>query len=282
MWSRDEIDRYARHIVLPGVGAQGQARLKQSSVLVVGAGGLGVPILQYLVAAGVGRIGIVEMDTVDRSNLQRQVLYQTGEIGQPKATTAKARLEQLNPHIQIEVYPLQLNAENALQTLGPYDLILDASDNFPTRYLVNDACVLLDKPLVYGAIHQFEGQVSVFNQRTATDASSSNPAANISSGPCYRCLFPTPPAPGSVPSCSEAGVFGVLPGVVGSLMATEALKLILGLGQTLSGKLLIYDALYTEFRLIRFPKRPGCPLCGEHPSIARLQDYEVFCGLADG
>jgi adenylyltransferase/sulfurtransferase len=282
MWSRDEIDRYARHIVLPGVGAQGQARLKQSSVLVVGAGGLGVPILQYLVAAGVGRIGIVEMDTVDRSNLQRQVLYQTGEIGQPKATTAKARLEQLNPHIQIEVYPLQLNAENALQTLGPYDLILDASDNFPTRYLVNDACVLLDKPLVYGAIHQFEGQVSVFNQRTATDTSSSNPAANISSGPCYRCLFPTPPAPGSVPSCSEAGVFGVLPGVVGSLMATEALKLILGLGQTLSGKLLIYDALYTEFRLIRFPKRPGCPLCGEHPSIARLQDYEVFCGLADG
>jgi adenylyltransferase/sulfurtransferase len=266
MWSKDELDRYARHIVLPGVGGQGQARLKQSSVLVVGAGGLGIPILQYLSAAGVGRIGIVEMDTVDLSNLQRQVLYQTGEVGQPKATLAKARLEGLNPHIRLEVFPLQLSTENALQILQDYDVVLDASDNFPTRYLVNDACVLLGKPLVYGAIHQFEGQVSVFNHRAG-------------SGPCYRCLFPTPPAPGSVPSCSEAGVFGVLPGVVGSLMATEALKLVLGLGEVLAGKLLIYDGLYTEFRSIRFPKRPDCPVCGEHPSIQALQDYEVFCGV---
>ncbi|MER3479742.1 MAG: adenylyltransferase [Meiothermus sp.] len=264
MWTREELDRYARHMVLPGVGAAGQARLKQHSVLVVGAGGLGVPVLQYLVAAGVGRIGIVEMDRVDRSNLQRQVLYGVQDIGRTKAEVAQERLEVLNPHVQIVTYPIRLDSANALEVLRPYDLILDCSDNFPTRYLVNDACVLLDKPLVYGAIHQFEGQVSVFHYR---------------GGPCYRCLYPTPPKPGTIPNCAEAGVFGVLPGVVGSLMASEALKILLGLGQVLSGRLLLYDGLEPAFRTLHLERNPACLVCGDSPTVLELQNYEVFCGV---
>lgn len=269
MWTNEELNRYARHIILEGVGGAGQARLKASRVLVVGAGGLGSPVLQYLAAAGVGRLGIVEKDTVDLSNLQRQVLYTTAEVGRPKAEAAKARLNALNPHVEVETYALELTSQNALEVLEPYDLILDCTDNFPARYLVNDACVLLDKPLVYGAIQQFEGQVSVFHNRPSQGAC----------GPCYRCLFPQPPAPGTVPSCAEAGVFGVLPGVVGSLMATEALKVLLELGQPLSGKLLIYDGLYNTFRTISFAKRADCPVCGEQPSVTTLQDYAVFCGV---
>jgi adenylyltransferase/sulfurtransferase len=264
MWTKDELDRYARHIVLPGVGGAGQARLKKGAVLVVGAGGLGSPVLLYLAAAGVGRLGIVEMDRVDLSNLQRQVLFDTAAIGQPKAQAARARLESLNHHVQVETHALKLDAQNALALLKPYDLVLDCTDNFPTRYLVNDACVLLGKPLVYGAIHQFEGQLSVFH---------------FQGGPCYRCLFPNPPKPGTVPSCSEAGVFGVLPGVIGSLMATEALKILLGHGGVLSGRLLLYDGLHTHFHFVKFPQRPNCPVCGKNPSVTTLQDYELFCGI---
>ncbi len=265
MWTKEELDRYARHIVLPGVGGAGKARLRQSAVLVVGAGGLGAPALLYLAAAGVGRLGVVEMDRVELSNLQRQVLFDTSVLGQFKAEVARARLQSLNPHVQVEVYNHRLEAANALEILRPYDLVLDCSDNFPTRYLVNDACVLLGKPLVYGAIHQFEGQLSLFHYQ---------------GGPCYRCLYPTPPAPGSVPSCAEAGVFGVLPGVVGSLMATEALKVLLGLGETLSGRLLLYDGLLAQFRSLRFRRRSDCPVCGEHPSVTTLQDYEEGCGIS--
>jgi adenylyltransferase/sulfurtransferase len=259
MWSREELDRYARHIVLPGVGGAGQARLKQSSVLVVGAGGLGSPVLLYLAAAGVGRLGIVEMDTVDLSNLQRQVLFSTDAVGEPKAEVAKRRLLALNPNVSVDVYATRLSAENALETLRPYDLVVDATDNFPTRYLVNDACVLLGKPLVYGAIHRFEGQLSVFNH---------------AGGPCYRCLFPKPPQ--DVPNCAEAGVFGVLPGVVGSLMATEALKLLLGIGETLSGKLLVYDGLYSQFRTLNLRRREDCDGCGVN-GVSTLSELELYC-----
>lgn len=259
MWSREELDRYARHIVLPGVGGAGQARLKQSSVLVVGAGGLGSPVLLYLAAAGVGRLGIVEMDTVDLSNLQRQVLFASDEVGEPKAEAAKKRLLALNPNVSVDVYATRLSAENALETLRPYDLVVDATDNFPTRYLVNDACVLLGKPLVYGAIHQFEGQVSVFNH---------------AGGPCYRCFFPEPPQ--DVPNCAEAGVFGVLPGVVGSLMATEALKVLLEIGEPLSGKLLLYDGLYSEFRTLGLRRREDCGSCGVN-GVSTLSDLELYC-----
>ncbi|MCX7783081.1 MAG: molybdopterin-synthase adenylyltransferase MoeB [Meiothermus sp.] len=265
MWTKEELDRYARHIVLPGVGGAGQARLKQGSALVVGAGGLGSPVLMYLAAAGVGRLGLVEMDVVSLSNLQRQVLFGTEALGQPKADAAKARLNSLNPHVQVEAYHCKLDSHNALSILAAYDLVIDCNDNLPTRYLVNDACVLLNKPLVYGAIHQFEGQLSVFHDRD---------------GPCYRCLYPQPPRPGTVPSCAEAGVFGVLPGVIGSLMATEALKLLLGQGETLSGRLLVYNGLEAHFRTIRFPRRADCPVCGDQPSVTTLQDYELFCGIS--
>ncbi|HGY09865.1 MAG TPA: molybdopterin-synthase adenylyltransferase MoeB [Oceanithermus profundus] len=263
MWSREELDRYARHMILPEVGPEGQARLKAASVLVVGAGGLGSPLLMYLAAAGVGRIGIVEDDVVDLSNLQRQVLYGTADVGRPKAEAAAERLAALNPHVRVEAHPHRLTSENALELFGSYDVIVDASDNFPTRYLVNDAAVLTDKPLVYGAIHRFDGQVSVFHHQ---------------GGPCYRCLFPKPPKPGSVPSCAQAGVFGVLPGVVGSLMATEVLKLLLGIGRPLSGRLLLYDGLEAEFRELKVARDPACPVCGEHPTVHELVDYEAFCG----
>jgi len=265
VWSREELDRYARHMILPEVGPEGQARLKESAVLVVGTGGLGSPLLLYLAAAGVGRIGIVEDDTVDLSNLQRQVLYATADVGRPKAEVAAERLGLLNPHVRVEAHPVRLTSENALELFARYDLIVDASDNFPTRYLASDAAVLADRPLVYGAIHRFEGQVSVFHHQ---------------GGPCYRCLFPKPPKPGSVPGCAQAGVFGVLPGVIGSLMATEALKLLLGIGRPLSGRLLLYDGLEAEFREVRVARDPNCPVCGDRPSIRVLTDYEAFCSGA--
>jgi len=265
MRSQAELDRSARHIVLPGGGGAGQQRLKESAVLVVGAGGLGSPILMYLAAAGVERLGIIEMDRVELSNLQRQVLYSTAEVGRSKAEVAREKLEALNPHLQVEAHALRLTSQNALDLLRPYDVVIDASDNFPTRYLVNDACVLLDKPLVYGAIHQFEGQVSVFH---------------CQGGPCYRCLYPTPPQPGSVANCAEAGVLGVLPGVIGSLMAAEALKLRLGLGEPLSGRLLLYDILHHGFHQVAFSRRPDCPVCGDQPSVTTLIDYEAWCGIS--
>ncbi|AEV16910.1 hypothetical protein TCCBUS3UF1_18710 [Thermus sp. CCB_US3_UF1] len=269
MWTKEELDRYHRQMILPQVGPEGQARLKGASVVVVGAGGLGVPVLLYLVAAGVGRVGIVEMDRVEVSNLHRQVLYTTEDVGKPKALAAKERLLALNPLVRIDTYPLRLTSENALEVLRPYDLVVDASDNFPTRYLVNDACVLLGKPLVYGAIYQFDGQVAVFH----------HPTGEGEMGPCYRCLFPKPPPPGSVPSCAEAGVFGVLPAVVGSLMAAEALKVLLGLGQPLAGYLLLYEALEAGFRKLKLRRNPTCPVCGDHPTQRELVDYEAFCGL---
>jgi len=269
MWTKEELDRYHRQMILPQVGPEGQERLKRASVVVVGAGGLGVPVLQYLVAAGVGRVGIVEMDRVELSNLHRQVLYATEDVGKPKALAAKERLLALNPLVKIDAYPVRLTSENALEILRPYDLVVDASDNFPTRYLVNDACVLLRKPLVYGAIYQFDGQVAVFHHLT--------PEGEM--GPCYRCLFPKPPPPGSVPSCAEAGVFGVLPAVVGSLMAAEALKVLLGIGKPLAGALLLYDALEGQFRKLSLRRNPACPVCGDHPTQQELIDYEAFCGL---
>ncbi|MGQ9735301.1 MAG: HesA/MoeB/ThiF family protein [Thermaceae bacterium] len=271
MWSREELLRYHRQMILPQVGPEGQARLKASSVLVVGAGGLGVPVLMYLVAAGVGRVGIVEMDQVELSNLHRQVLYTAQDVGRPKVEVAAERLRALNPHVQVEGFPVRLTSENALEILRPFDLIVDASDNFPTRYLVNDAAVLLDKPLVYGAIYQFEGQVAVFHHRTKEGRM----------GPCYRCLFPKPPPPGSVPSCAEAGVFGVLPAVVGSLMAAEALKVLLGIGEPLAGYLLLYDALGAQFRKVSVNRNPACPVCGDAPTQTTLMDYEAFCGVPE-
>ena len=236
-WTKEELDRYHRQMILPQVGPEGQERLKRASVVVVGAGGLGVPVLQYLVAAGVGRVGVVEMDRVEVSNLHRQVLYTTEDVGEPKALVAQKRLQALNPLVRVEAYPVRLTSENALEILRPYDLVVDASDNFPTRYLVNDACVLLGKPNVYGSIFRFEGQATVFN----LDAESPN----------YRDLFPEPQPPGMVPSCAEGGVVGVLPGIIGVIQATEAVKIITGIGTTLSGRLLLFDALGMKFRELK-------------------------------
>ena len=266
MFSKDQLDRYARHIILPGVGAAGQKRLFESKVLVIGAGGLGSPILLYLAAAGVGRLGVVDNDTVALSNLQRQVIHGSSTLGQKKTSSVKARVNDLNPDIEVILHEVRLDSRNALDILQNYDLILDGSDNFPTRYLVNDACVLLHKPLVYGAMSQFEGQVSLLHAETKEGL-----------GPCYRCLYPEPPQPGTVRSCAEAGVFGALPGVIGSLMATEAIKHLIGLGETLAGTLLHYDALYSEFRRVKLARNLVCPVCGDAPSIRKLVDYEAFC-----
>ena len=261
-FSREEIARYARHLVLPGVGEEGQAKLKASRVLVIGAGGLGSPVLYYLAAAGVGRLGIVEHDRVDPSNLNRQILYTEADLGRKKAEVARERLLALNPHVEVVAYPERFTAALARKLVPEYDLVVDASDNFPTRYLANDAAVLFDRPLVYGAIYRFEGQVSVFHYE---------------GGPCYRCLFKKPPP--RQPACSEAGVFGVLPGVVGALMAAEAIKVLLGLGEPLSGRLLFYDALEADFRTFRFPRDPACPVCGERPTITELREetYKDEC-----
>ncbi len=259
-----EIKRYSRHLILPEVGMGGQLKLKQASALIIGAGGLGVPLTQYLGAAGVGRLGIVDFDVIDETNLQRQVLYGTKDVGRKKIEVAKERIAQINPNVDVQTYETRLTSDNALDILKDYDVIIDGTDNFPTRYLVNDATVLLKKPNVYGSIFRFEGQTSVFYAEK---------------GPCYRCLYAEPPPPGLVPSCAEGGVLGVLPGIVGSIQAIEAVKLILGRGDTLIGRLLVFDALRMEFRELKLRKNPACPACGTNPTIKELIDYEEFCGL---
>lgn len=263
--SHDEVLRYSRHLLLPEVGLEGQRRLKAARVLVVGAGGLGSPAALYLAAAGVGTIGLVDFDRVDLSNLQRQILHGTAAVGGSKLDSARARLADLNPHVQVEPIAARLDSANARSLLEPWDIVLDGSDNFPTRYLVNDACALLGRPYVYGSIFRFDGQVSLFD---------------AARGPCYRCLFAEPPPPGLVPSCAEGGVLGVLPGIVGSLQALEAIKWILGVGEGLLGRLLLVDALRLRFRELALRKDPACPLCGEAPTVRELIDYEAFCGVA--
>ncbi len=261
--SGDEFLRYSRHLILPQVGVEGQRRLKGSRLLVVGMGGLGSPVAMYLAAAGVGRLGIVDYDVVDETNLQRQVLYGTASIGTSKLRSATARLHDLNPHVEIVAHDGQLTSTSALDVFRGYDVVVDCSDNFPTRYLVNDASVLAGIPYVYGAIFRFDGQVSVFA---------------APGGPCYRCLFRDPPPPGVVPSCDEAGVLGVLPGVIGSLQALEAIKWVTGAGRSLAGRLLVFDALTSEFRELQLRRDPECPACGDAPSVTELVDYEAFCG----
>jgi molybdopterin/thiamine biosynthesis adenylyltransferase/rhodanese-related sulfurtransferase len=264
--SREETKRYSRHLLLPDVGLDGQRKLKNSSILIVGLGGLGSPAALYLAAAGIGRLGLLDYDTVDASNLQRQVIHGTGKIGEAKVISARDRLADLNPLVEVEPYEDILTSENAIEIISKYDLVLDGTDNFPTRYLLNDACAMLGKPYVYGSIYRFDGQVSVFDAKT---------------GPCYRCLFPDPPPPGLVPTCADGGVLGVLPGTIGTLQATEALKIILGIGQPLIGKLLIYEALEARFQTIQLRKNPHCKMCGEHPEIDHLIDYDEFCGLTN-
>jgi adenylyltransferase/sulfurtransferase len=260
----EERSRYARHLLLPQVGEPGQMRLKDASVLVVGAGGLGTPMLQYLAAAGIGKLGIIDDDEVSLSNLHRQILFGTADVGRPKAEVASEVLQRLNPHVEIASIVKRLDHDNALEILGQFDVIADGTDNFATRYLVNDACVLLGKPNIYASIYRFDGQVSVFG---APD------------GPCYRCLFPEPPPPGTVPSCAEGGVLGVLPGMVGTLQATEVIKWVTGIGEALVGRLLLVDALTMEMRTLKVVRDPDCPVCGDSPSITELQDYETFCGM---
>ncbi len=262
--TREEIARYSRHLTLPEMGLEGQQRLKSSSVLLVGAGGLGSPLALYLAAAGVGRIGIVDFDVVDESNLQRQVLHGQSDIGDTKMASARRRLAEINPHVRIDAYEVPFTSENALEIGAPYDLIIDGTDNFPTRYLVNDVCVKLGKPNVYGSIFRFEGQLSVFYAKE---------------GPCYRCLFPEPPPPGLVPSCAEGGVLGILPGTIGTLQATEGIKLLLGIGRPLIGKMLLYDALEMSWTNINIRKNPACQVCSVAPEAVQLIDYEQFCGV---
>src|SRR6202795_1077839 len=262
--SKEEILRYSRHLIMPEVGMDGQLKLKQAKVLLIGTGGLGAPLGLYLAAAGVGRIGLVDFDTVDFTNLQRQVLFDTNDIGKPKTEAARARLSNLNPDIQIDTFETKLTSDNALELFKDFDVIVDGTDNFPTRYLVNDACILLGKPNVYGSIFRFEGQATVFG---------------MPEGPCYRCLYPEPPPPGLVPSCAEGSVLGVLPGIVGSIQAMESIKLILGTGESLKGRLLLFDALAMKFRELKLRKNPNCPMCGEHRTITKLIDYYEFCGV---
>jgi len=262
--SNEEVLRYSRHLIMPEVGMEGQVKLKAAKVLCIGTGGLGAPLGVYLAAAGVGRIGLVDFDTVDLTNLQRQILFSTADVGRPKIEAAADRLRGLNPDIQIDTFETRLTSENALDLFKDYDLIVDGTDNFPTRYLVNDACVLLGKQNVYGSIFRFEGQVTVFG---------------APGGPCYRCLYPEPPPPGLVPSCAEGGVLGVLPGIVGSIQAAEALKLIIGKGEPLIGRLLLFDALAMRFRELKLRKNPECPVCGAHPTVTKLIDYAEFCGI---
>jgi adenylyltransferase/sulfurtransferase len=260
----EELIRYNRHVILPGVGVEGQRRLKQTRVLVVGAGGLGSPIAMYLAAAGIGHLGIVDSDVVERSNLQRQILHGTGDIGRRKTASAEDRLREINPNVDVTGFDVKLTSANALKLIADHDIVVDGTDNFPTRYLVNDACVLLGKPNVYGSIIRFEGQASVFSH---------------DDGPCYRCLFPEPPAPGLVPNCAEGGVFGVVPGILGSIQATEAIKLALGLPHTLSGQLLLIDVLRMRFRTVQIQRDPTCPVCGTR-EIRELIDYDAFCGMS--
>jgi adenylyltransferase/sulfurtransferase len=261
----EEIRRYSRHLLLPEVGVAGQKKIRAASVLCLGAGGLGSPIALYLAAAGVGQLGLVDFDTVELSNLQRQVIHGTPDVGRAKTLSASETIRRLNPGVEVVIHEARLTSANALDTLRPYDIVVDGTDNFPTRYLTNDACVLLRKPNVYGSIFRFEGQASVFAPHLG--------------GPCYRCLYPEPPPPGTVPSCAEGGVLGVLPGIIGVIQATEILKLILGVGTTLIGRLLLYNALDMKFRELKLRRDPECPACGEHPTLKQLIDYEQFCGV---
>ena len=263
--SKDEILRYSRHLIMPEVGMEGQIKLKKNAkVLLVGAGGLGAPLGLYLAAAGVGRIGIVDFDVVDFTNLQRQVIHGTKDVGKKKLDSAYESMRDINPNVQIDRYDVAITSENAFDIISGYDMVVDGTDNFPTRYLINDACVLLKKPNVYGSIFRFEGQATIF----ATEG-----------GPCYRCLYPEPPPPGLVPSCAEGGVLGILPGIIGLVQATEAVKLILGAGQPLIGRLMLYDALAMKFRELKLRRNPECPVCGDHPTVTKLIDYQEFCGI---
>jgi sulfur-carrier protein adenylyltransferase/sulfurtransferase len=263
-FTNEEIRRYGRHLIMPEVTLEGQQKLKAARVIVIGTGGLGAPILAYLAAAGVGHIGVVDFDTVDLSNLHRQIIHKTGNVGKAKTLSAVEMMKDINPQIDIKTYETSLRSDNALELLKDYDIVIDGTDNFPTRYLVNDACALLDKPNVYGSIFRFEGQATVFW---------------ASQGPCYRCLYPEPPEPGTVPSCAEGGVLGVLPGVVGTIQATEAVKLIIGQGDPLIGRLLLFDALKMKFRELKLRKDPKCPLCGQNKTVTELIDYDFFCGV---
>jgi sulfur-carrier protein adenylyltransferase/sulfurtransferase len=262
--SKDEILRYSRHLIMPEVGMEGQLKLKNAKVLLIGTGGLGAPLGLYLAAAGIGRIGLVDFDVVDFTNLQRQVIHGTSDVGRKKLDSAADRMHEINPFVQIDKYEVALSSENALDILKDYDIVVDGTDNFPTRYLTNDACVLLKKPNVYGSIFRFEGQATVFAYE---------------GGPCYRCLYPEPPPPGLVPSCAEGGVLGILPGMIGIVQATETVKLILGKGEPLVGRLLLYDALAMRFRELKLRKNPDCPVCGTHPTVTKLIDYQQFCGI---
>ncbi len=261
--TKEELERYKRHTILPMIGLEGQEKLKNASVLIIGTGGLGSPIAIYLAASGVGTLGIVDFDVVDESNLQRQIIHKSKNVGLSKTESARETLEDINPYLKLNIYNEALSSDNALDIIGKYDLVCDGTDNFQTRYLINDACVLSKKINVFGSIRQFEGQISVFG---------------TADGPCYRCLFPEPPAPGTVPSCADAGVMGVLPGVVGTIQATEIIKLICGIGKALIGRLLNYDALEMSFNEIKFAKDPECPVCGDEPAINKLIDYDAFCG----
>jgi sulfur-carrier protein adenylyltransferase/sulfurtransferase len=262
--SNEEVRRYSRHLIMPEVGLEGQQKLKASSILLIGTGGLGSPLALYLAAAGIGRIGLVDYDVVDESNLQRQIIHGQSTVGILKIDSAEQRMRDLNPFVQVDKYNVPLTSENALEIFAPYDVIIDGTDNFPTRYLVNDACVKLGKPNIYGSIFRFEGQLSVFY---------------ANEGPCYRCMFPTPPPPGLVPSCAEGGVLGILPGTIGTLQATEAIKLLLGIGEPMIGRMLLYDALEMSFTKIRIRKDPNCPACGIPTEKVELIDYEQFCGM---
>ncbi len=262
--SKDEILRYSRHLIMPEVGTEGQLKLKAAKVLLVGTGGLGAPLGLYLAAAGVGRIGLVDFDVVDFTNLQRQVIHGTSDVGRKKLDSAADRMREINPFVRIDKHEVALASDNALDILRDYDIVVDGTDNFPTRYLVNDACVLLHKPNVYGSIFRFEGQATVFAYQ---------------GGPCYRCLYPEPPPPGLVPSCAEGGVLGILPGTIGLIQATETVKLILGIGEPLVGRLLLYDALAMRFRELKLRRNPECPVCGDHPTVTKLIDYQQFCGI---
>jgi len=263
--NHDEIRRYSRHLILPEVGLAGQKKIKRTSVLCIGAGGLGSPIAMYLAAAGIGKLGLVDFDTVDYSNLQRQILHTDADVGRPKTESARETIHGINPNVEVILHNTRITSENALNLIRPYDIVADGTDNFPTRYLTNDACVLLKKPNVYGSIFRFEGQASVFAPHLG--------------GPCYRCLYPEPPPPGMVPSCAEGGVLGVLPGIIGCIQATEILKLALGRGSSLVGRLLLFNALDMKFRELKLRHDPQCPVCGEHPTITALIDYEQFCGI---
>ena len=264
-FSNDEIARYSRHLIMPEVTLEGQKRLKAASILCIGTGGLGSPIALYLAAAGIGRLGLVDGDVVDFSNLQRQILHGTKDVGRKKLNSARDRIREVNPNVQVDLYDTYFTSENALEIVEPYDIVIDGTDNFPTRYLSNDVCVFTKKPNVYGSIFRFDGQCTVF--------------APSLGGPCYRCMFPEPPPPGMVPSCAEGGVLGVLPGSIGVMQAIEAIKLIVGIGDSLMGRLVSFDALKMQFREFKLRKDPKCPVCGEHPTITELIDYQQFCGI---